>query len=69
MRQRSPTIDIIFRWAFRLQTFKSLLQVTTRRINPVTKFPEAYLPGYSKFGRIALTTSFVLFLVTTYLCA
>ena len=31
----------------------------------MTKFPEAYLPGYSKFGRIALTTSFVLFLVTT----
>ena len=34
----------------------------------MTKFPEAYLPGYSKFGRIALTTSFVLFLVTSYLC-
>ena len=38
-------------------------EVRTRRINPVTKFPEAYLSGYSKFGRIALTTSFVLFLV------
>ena len=39
-------------------------EVRTRRINPVTKFPEPYLPSWSKFGRVTLTNSFVLFLVT-----
>ena len=46
-----------------LSSLFSQAEVRTRRINPVTKYPEAYLPGYSKLGRIALTTSFVLFLV------
>ena len=38
-------------------------EVRTRRINPVTKFPEPYQSTFSKFGRITITTSFVIFLV------
>ena len=39
-------------------------EVQTRRINPVTKFPEPYIPGWSKFGRVAFTNAFVAFLVS-----
>ena len=47
----------------------SQAEVKTRRINPVTKFPEPYLPGWSKFGRVVLTNSFVLFLVKCLSCS
>ena len=39
-------------------------EVQTRRINPVTKFPEPYIPGWNKFGRVAFTNAFVAFLVS-----
>lgn len=37
--------------------------VKTKRINPVTKKPEPYLPPWNKMGRVALTMSFVFFMV------
>ena len=38
-------------------------EVRTRRINPVTKYPEPFIPGWNKFGRVAFTNAFVAFLV------
>lgn len=43
--------------------------VRTRRINPVTKHVEPFLPGWSKVGRLAFTTSFVIFLLLLVLVA
>ena len=37
--------------------------VKTKRINPVTKKPEPYLPPWNKMGRVVLTTSFVMFML------
>lgn len=39
-------------------------EVQTRRINPVTKFPEPFIPGWNKLGRVAFTNAFVAFLVS-----
>ncbi len=40
------------------------LRVKTTRINPVTKKREPFLPMWNKAGRVAFTSSFVLFMVS-----
>jgi hypothetical protein len=40
------------------------VQVKTKRINPVTKKWEPFLPAWHKAGRVLFTTSFVFFMVS-----
>jgi len=43
--------------------------VKTTRINPVTKHPEPFLPGWNKVGRLVFTHSFVVFLLLVVFAA
>ncbi len=61
----------VIAWEWDLTTFEDdeqtrpefEVKVKTKRINPVTKKPEPFLPGWNKAVRVVFTTSFVFLMV------
>ena len=62
----------VIAWEWDLTTFEDdeqtrpefEVKVKTKRINPVTKKPEPFLPGWNKAVRVVFTTSFVFLMVS-----
>ncbi len=64
----------VIAWEWDLTTFEDdeqtrpefEVKVKTKRINPVTKKPEPFLPGWNKAVRVVFTTSFVFLMVSRW---
>ena len=62
----------VIAWEWDLTTFEDdeqtrpefEVKVKTKRINPVTKKPEPFLPAWNKAARVVFTASFVFFMVS-----